>query len=116
MLVVPRAGNPDTWDENGGGEAPTNAPIRKCNNSPGAPHPRFPVQLSGFRELHAPFLKERRTRSLVERRVQEIRGISLVFREMWDSALLNLQPWMQPMPLRFVIQTCKEGTCQNACG
>ena len=36
----------------------------------------------GFRKLHAPFLKERRTRNLVQGRVQEIRGISLVFREM----------------------------------
>jgi hypothetical protein len=34
---------------------------------------------------HAPFLKERRTRGHVQRSLQEIRGISLVFREMWDS-------------------------------
>ena len=32
----------------------------------GAPHPRFPVRLSGFRALHAPFLTERRTRGLVQ--------------------------------------------------
>ena len=30
-----------------------------------APYPRFPVKLSGFRELHAPFLNERRTRGRV---------------------------------------------------
>ena len=49
--------------------------------SPGAPHPDFLV-VSGFPELHAPLLKERRTRDPVEGCVQEIRGISLVFREM----------------------------------
>jgi hypothetical protein len=58
--------------------------------STGAPHPRFPVKPVGFRTLHAPFLKERRTRGPVQRSVQEIRGISLVFREMWDTADLNV--------------------------
>ncbi len=53
----------------------------------GAPYPRFPVKLSGFRGLHAPFLKERRIRSPCQRRVQEIRGISLVFREMWGMTV-----------------------------
>ncbi len=57
----------------------------------GAPHPRFPVKLGGFRALHAPFLKERRTRRLVHGSVQEIRGISLVFREMWDTTVLDLK-------------------------
>jgi hypothetical protein len=33
-------------------------------------------------------LKERRTRGLVRGSVQEIRGISLVFREMWDTTAL----------------------------
>jgi len=42
----------------------------------GIPHPRFPVKVGGFRELYAPFLKERRTRGLVQRNFQEIRGIS----------------------------------------
>jgi hypothetical protein len=56
---------------------------------PGAPHPRFPVQSVRFRKLHAPFLTERRTRSRVQSSVQEIRGISLVFRERWDTANLN---------------------------
>jgi len=56
---------------------------------PGAPHPRFPVRLKGFDELHAPFLNERRTRGFVRCSVQEIRGISLVFREMWDTTALN---------------------------
>jgi hypothetical protein len=49
------------------------------------------VKLGGFRELHAPFLNERRTRDLVQDRVQEIRGISLVFREMWDTIAFDLQ-------------------------
>jgi hypothetical protein len=35
--------------------------------------------------------EERRTRRLVEGRVQEIRGISLVFREMWDTTVLDPQ-------------------------
>jgi hypothetical protein len=56
----------------------------------GAPHPRFPVELGGFRALHAPFLKERRTRGALHCSVQEIRGISLVFREMWDTTNLNV--------------------------
>jgi hypothetical protein len=47
------------------------------------------VKRRGFRKPHAPFLKERRTRSLVWGGVQEIRGISLVFREMWDTTSLN---------------------------
>jgi hypothetical protein len=42
------------------------------------------VKLNGFLALHAPFLKERRIRGLIQGCVQEIRGISLVFREMWD--------------------------------
>jgi len=66
--------------------------------TPGAPHPRFPVRLSGFDELYAPFLKERRTRGLVRCSVHEIRGISLVFREMWDTTALNPQPLA---PTRF---------------
>jgi hypothetical protein len=56
------------------------------NPKPGAPHPRFPVEFRGFPALHAPLLKERRTRGPVQSCVQEIRGISLVFREMWDTA------------------------------
>src|ERR1700733_2835514 len=55
------------------------------NQSRGAPHLRFPVKFSGLGELNAPFLKERRTLGPVEHSVQEIRGISLVFREMWDT-------------------------------
>ena len=51
----------------------------------GAPYPRFPEKFSGSREPRAPFLKEKRTRYFVRRRVQEIRGISLVFREMWHT-------------------------------
>jgi hypothetical protein len=50
------------------------------------------VRLRGFDELHAPFLKERRTRGLVRCSEQEIRGISLVFREMWDTTALHREP------------------------
>jgi hypothetical protein len=50
------------------------------------------VKLKGFAELHAPFRKERRTHGLVRRSVQEIRGISLVFREIWDTTNLNVLP------------------------
>jgi hypothetical protein len=39
--------------------------------------------------LHAPFRKERRTLGFVRGSVQEIRGISLVFREMWDTTTLD---------------------------
>jgi hypothetical protein len=66
------------------------------HQSPGAPHPRFPVEFRGFPELHAPFLKERRTRGPFQSCVQEIRGISLVFREMWDTAGLPLKPVSGP--------------------
>jgi hypothetical protein len=36
-----------------------------------------------------PVLNERRTRGFLEIHGQEIRGISLVFREMWDTTALN---------------------------
>ena len=63
--------------------------VRVCG--PGLPgrmkfaNPGFPVELNGVDTVHAPFLTERRTRGPVWRSVQEIRGISLVFREMWDT-------------------------------
>jgi hypothetical protein len=41
-------------------------------------------------------LKERRTRGPVQSCVQEIRGISLVFREMWDTTGLPLKPSRVP--------------------
>jgi hypothetical protein len=50
------------------------------------------VEFSGFPELHAPFLKEGRKRGPVQSCVQEIRGISLLFRQMWDTAALPLKP------------------------
>jgi hypothetical protein len=55
----------------------------------GAPYPRFPVELGGFPDFHAPFLKERRTRRSWFIPLQEIRGISPVFGEMWDSTALT---------------------------
>jgi hypothetical protein len=39
---------------------------------------------------------ERRTRGPFESCVQEIRGISFVFREMWDTAGLALKPLAGP--------------------
>jgi hypothetical protein len=50
-----------------------------CNTDQGAPYPRFPAKFRGFRELHAPFLDERRTHGCIQGSVQEIRGISRPF-------------------------------------
>src|SRR5271163_4069045 len=61
-----------------------------CRGPEGAPHPRIPVKVGGTNELHAAFLNESRTRYPGWRSVRELRGISLVFREMWDTADLNL--------------------------
>src|SRR5258708_19149790 len=61
----------------------------------GCPTSPISCEVSWFRELHAPFLKERRTRGLVHRCVQEIRGISLVFREMWDTTAPTPRPSMK---------------------
>jgi hypothetical protein len=55
------------------------------------PHtPGFPVKFVGVDELHAAFLNESRTRGrcLVPRTGNP--GISLVFREMWDSTDVSL--------------------------
>jgi hypothetical protein len=49
-------------------------PGRKHHEKADGPSPRIPVELTGFRELHAPFLRERRTRGLVQRCVAGIRG------------------------------------------
>jgi hypothetical protein len=76
----------------------------------GCPIPRFPVEPRGRYELHAPFLRERRTRGTIQRSEQEIRGISLVFREMWDTTSLNQQLYPNgqpdlrdfPLPLRQI--------------
>jgi hypothetical protein len=57
----------------------------------GWPISRFPVKSRGFPKLHAPFLNERRARGCVQGCVQEIRGISLVFREMWDTRTSSLR-------------------------
>ena len=78
------------------------------------PHiPDFLWSLVGTIKLYAPFLKERRTRGRVQSCVQEIRGVSLVFREMWDitaadlhSSALQGEPIEVPnsrCPLRFVV-------------
>jgi hypothetical protein len=56
------------------------------------PHtPGFPVRVYGVGELHAAFLNESRTHGFVWGCVQEIRGISLVFREMWDTTTMSEQ-------------------------
>jgi hypothetical protein len=41
----------------------------------GAHGPEFPVGFNGFHKLHAPFLKERRTRGRIQGSLQEIRGV-----------------------------------------
>jgi FixJ family two-component response regulator len=57
------------------------------------PHtPEFPVEFEGSREPHAPFLDERRTRSRVKGGLQEIRGISPSFGEMWELTALGPEP------------------------
>src|SRR5580704_18709567 len=69
------------------------SPYDRSHIFPGYVVPYHPDLLpcSALRELHAPFLKERRTSSPVQCSVQEIRGISLVFREMWDTTALRLE-------------------------
>jgi hypothetical protein len=60
-------------------------------NKPRVPHtPDFLWNLVGSASYMRLSLEERRTSIPVQRRVQEIRGISLVFREMWDTTNLNL--------------------------
>jgi hypothetical protein len=55
-----------------------------------APDSRFPVELSGFHEVHAPFLKERQhTQSRPVQRAGNS-GHLARFREMWDITNLNL--------------------------
>jgi hypothetical protein len=57
-----------------------------CNRT-WVPHiPDFLWSLVGSANFMRLSFKERRTRRPVRCHVQEIRGISLVFREMWDSA------------------------------
>jgi hypothetical protein len=55
------------------------------------PDPGFPVNFCGSAKLHAAFLNESRTRGrlLVPRTGNP--GISLVFRDMWDTTALHLQ-------------------------
>jgi hypothetical protein len=48
-------------------------------------------------------VKERRTRGFIQCRVQEIRGISRVFREMWDTADLHPQLFALPVLSRLQI-------------
>jgi hypothetical protein len=62
--------HPDFWEETAVGVWHG----WKRHKKTGAPSPRIPVELTGFRELHAPFLIERRTRGLVQRCVAGIRG------------------------------------------
>jgi hypothetical protein len=57
------------------------------------PHtPGFPVKFGGLDALHAALLNESRTRGrlLVPRTGNP--GISLVFREMWDTTVLHPEP------------------------
>src|ERR1700733_9901241 len=69
----------------------------------GAPYPVFPVKLVGFRELHAAFLNESRTRGTLWDRVQEIR-VSARFWQMWDSTAVD-SPLLdyQRIPLATIV-------------
>jgi hypothetical protein len=91
VLVEPRAENPDTWAENDGAKPPKALENEYPQHIRGCTLPRFPVEPRGPNELYAPFLAERRTRGIIQRSEQEIRGISLVFREMWDTTSINQQ-------------------------
>ena len=63
-------------------------PCNKCR----VPHiPKFPVEFRGFSTLHAALLNESRTRGPLQSCLKEIWGISLVFREMWDTTDLDLE-------------------------
>jgi hypothetical protein len=63
------------------------------------PHtPGFPVKFDGVGKFHAAFLNESRT---LGRRLEPRTGnpgISLVFREMWDTAAFNPKPSTQNQP------------------
>ena len=50
-----------------------------------APPPDFLWSLGGLANLMRLYLKKGAHAAFVEGSVQEIRGISLVFREMWDT-------------------------------
>jgi hypothetical protein len=66
------------------------------------PHtPGFPAKFVGVDELHAAFLDESRTRGrcLVPRTGNP--GISLAFREMWDSTALSL--WLSIHPTHLAV-------------
>jgi hypothetical protein len=66
------------------------APIAGCA------HPDFLWSFVGSLNFMRLSLKERRTRGPIQSCVQEIRGISLVFREMRDTAVLALNPAAVP--------------------
>jgi hypothetical protein len=85
----------------------TSAPGHKCGmnallgsipaTSRRVPHiPDFLWSFVGSLNLMRLSLKERRARGPVQSCVLEIRGISLVFREMWDTAGLPLKPVAGP--------------------
>ena len=66
--------------------------ISPRHRSTGARTPGFPVKFGGLDALHAALLNESRTRGrlLVPRTGNP--GISLVFREMWDTTVLHPEP------------------------
>ena len=68
--------------------------------NPGCPTSPISCEAQWVPRLHAPFLKERRTRGLVQCSVQEIRGISLVFREMWDTTALDRKAFESPRAIK----------------
>jgi hypothetical protein len=82
--VYPQHDDPSDLTRNG---MSSSTPTR---NKSRVPHiPDFLWSLMGLANFMRLSFKERRTRGPVQCCVQEIRGISLVFREMWDTTALN---------------------------
>jgi hypothetical protein len=81
---------------------------------PRVPHtPDFLWSLVGSASFMRLSLEERRTSIPVESRVQEIRGISLVFREMWDTTAHNGQPFkVEDERSRFVVSHISRKTSE----
>jgi hypothetical protein len=62
----------------------------KCNQSAGAPSPRFPVRLGGVNKLNAAFLIESRTSNHGWcRAVGNSGSLPVFFRQGWDTTNLN---------------------------
>jgi hypothetical protein len=70
------------------------------------------VKCRGFRELHAPFLKERRTHGRVQGGVQEIRGICPVLADVgFHGSLPVTLYWQQALMLMVIYTLHTQGRC-----